>query len=130
MSIPSVTQGQFLSDKDLFMCWFDPQQRLYSPYKVWYIVGIVNENCNTVVPVCGGPKDPYVISTGIMRPNFIVGDKWPSGLYRITWYFQDVESGPVQQRDFDFEVKSAGIYGSRVTLECFFDLPAELQILV
>ena len=122
-------QGSYLTNKDLIMCWLDDQQRFYTPYKVWYLVGILNENCNTVVPVCGGPKLPFIVRTGVMRPNFVVGDKWPAGTYRITWYFQDFKDGPVETRDFDFAVLSAGIYGSRMTMECFFDLPASLQIL-
>lgn len=130
MSVPSIKQGSFLTDHDLVMCWVDSQQRFYTPYTVWYTVGAVNTLCDRVVNVCGGPKDPYEINTGMLRPNFVVGDKWPTGLYRITWHYKDSSSSPLQTREFDFNVVTAGIYDSSMTMECFFDLPAELQIII
>lgn len=130
MAIPNIKQGSFLTDSDLVGCWIDPQQRFYTPYTVWYEIGIVNEECDKVVPVCGGPKVPHEIRTGVLRPNFIVGDKWPTGLYRISWYFKDTAESILETRTQDFIVVTAGIYDQAVTKDCFFDLPASLQILI
>lgn len=55
-----------------------------------------------------GPENriPYMIHIGKFRANFIVGDAWPTGIYRIVWKYQVCQIDPVMIASENFEIQA------------------------
>jgi hypothetical protein len=91
----------------------------YNPYTLFYEIGTVD---SSLVYTRKGPVNriPYEIKVGHFRANFIVGDEWLVGNYRIIWTYQVCQIDPVNVVSEDFEVATSysrgGSSGLSVTL--------------
>jgi hypothetical protein len=83
----------------------------YDPYILFYEIGTVDSN---LVYTRKGPLNriPYEIRVGHFRANFIVGDEWPVGNYRIIWSYQVCQQDPVNVVSEDFQVATSYSRGS------------------
>jgi hypothetical protein len=73
---------------------------------------------------------PDEISTGVLRPNFIIGSDWLTGTYRVLWKYMMYEDSDIEFRWVDFTVVSAGIDSGVHQFKDYVDLPAEYVITI
>jgi hypothetical protein len=78
----------------------------YNPFTLYYEIGTID---SSLVYTRMGPTNriPYEMKVGHYRANFIVGDKWPTGTYRITWTYQVCQTTPVITVSEDFMVDTS-----------------------
>lgn len=117
--------------------------RLYSPYWVRYEVAYYHPTELRFLRIGPLNRIPENERTGVYRANFIVGDHWTPGTYRITWKYRISDASPEERVDENFEIVSRGVDsaiftillcqrnlpGRIVVLEANYDLPAGFTIL-
>jgi len=83
----------------------------YNPFFVAYEIGTVS---SSLVYTRLGPqyRIPYNIKVGTYRANFIVGDEWATGNYRIIWSYQTCEGDPTVEVSEDFQIATSYSRGS------------------
>lgn len=127
----SFIQGHRIGQGDLVLSLYArhysayPYQTFpYTPFWVRYDVGYVNPTTNQFSPIGARNRLPNILDTGIISPNFIIGEKWKAGTYEIRWYYMASETSATQVTIVEFSVTSDGIHQSEVTVENHFDLHA------
>jgi len=122
--------GYQLTNDDLKVLFVDDQNRFYTPYDIWYQVGFVTAIDGLFHRIGSEKCLPLQIRTGVLRPNFRIGDCWNTGQYEIRWFYQIYEGGPIEMRITPFIIDSCcGICDFEQTAPSFFDLPADLNII-
>jgi len=102
----------------------------YSPYWVRYELGELQDITNAYYPMGSIYRLPDEVSTGVYRPNFIIGHDWKTGTYRLVWKYKKEVLSPVERLYVDFRVVTSGIYdNTEVLLGGYRDLPAELNVI-
>ncbi len=78
----------------------------YNPFTLFYEIGTEDSN---LIYTRMGPTNriPYEMKVGHYRANFIVGNKWPVGNYRIIWTYQLCQTTPVISVSEDFAVSTS-----------------------
>lgn len=67
---------------------------------------------------------PDEVSTGVLRPNFIIGSDWLTGTYRVLWKYMMYEDSNIELRGVDFTVVTAGIRSGVPQFKDYVDLSA------
>lgn len=101
----------------------------YSPYWVRYEIGIRQESNSSYFPIGSIFRIPDEISTGIYRPNFIIGSDWNTGDYIIRWKYKKSAGSVIEYAEVAFKVVTEGIKDfSEEVIGGYLDLPADLRI--
>lgn len=104
--------------------------RLYSPYWVRYELEYYHPSEARYLRIGPLNRIPESVRLGIYRANFIVGDHWTPGTYRIGWKYRVSDAAPEQSFYEEFEIVSRGVDSSIfVILFCQRDLPARVVVL-
>jgi len=119
----SFIQGQALEDSDLNV-YFYRDNLAFSPFFIKYELGYLRSN-NFYEKLGYGERTPRELNTGRFAPNFLIGDKWKTGYYRIVWKYRVSEASELLEKYLDFKVCTEGIYET----QGFFDLLASLVII-
>lgn len=132
----SFKQGYRLQQDDLLLNFYARYYNVqpyvtcpYSPYWIRYDIGFIYSITNEFYPVGAVNRIPDELSTGIFRPNFIVGDDWDPGIYEIRWHYKDYENSILQEKIIEFEILSDGIMQSRLYMFNHVDLPANFTLI-
>ena len=127
----SFIQGYRLQQEDLNFNLFSRynynQQNLtfpYTPYWLRYDIGFIREDTSEFYPIGSKNRKPDILSTGVFRPNFIIGDRWTPGIYELRWYYRDSASSDIQTQIIQFEVTSDGISQPLIQVYNHFDIYA------
>jgi len=102
---------------------------LYSPYQVRYEIGFVHPDSGVYYRIGSEERIPVEISAGVFRANFIVGDDWSTGEYRIVWKYVDEFGGPTRAKCQKFLVNTAGIFDGVLAFVNSQDLPASMNVI-
>lgn len=132
----SFYQGYRLTQTDLTTEFYrqnllypPPLYYQYSPYWVRYALGYIAPDTGIYYRVGPAQRLPDELQTGLYRPNFIIWEDWYPGVYEIRWLYRDYENSDIQMRKVQFEVFSAGLYTTSITLRDYVDLPASMQVI-
>lgn len=116
---------------------------LYSPYWVRYEIAYYHPTEDRYIRI--GPLNRLSenIRTGVYRANFIVGDHWTPGKYRIKWKYRISRAASQNSFSLNFRIVSKGIdsaifnflycernlSGRLLVLQDYQDLSGEMNIL-
>jgi hypothetical protein len=132
----SFAQGYRLKAQDLNAVFYLSDSRyysvlpsLFSPYWVRYAVGYIQPGTERYYQI--GPRYRLADerSTGVFRPNFIIGEDWLVGTYKIRWMYKNFENSLEEVREVLFEVETAGINNGTMALQNFQNLYAILTVI-
>jgi hypothetical protein len=128
-------QGHRLRMEDLNIIFYSRDPRYYSvvpsaftPFWISYAVGYIQPGTNRYYRIGPRYRLPEELSTGVLRPNFIIGEDWLVGTYKIKWFFQEFENSAVSVQEVLFAVESAGINNGTMLLQNFQNLYASLTV--
>ncbi len=105
-------------------CW-----NLYSPYEVWYEIGFLDPVTAIYYRIGTDGRVPVEVSTGVFRANFIIGDRWSVGEYRIIWRYRDTADSGIRAKCEKFTVTTEGIFDSVGVFHNFFDLAGSMTVI-
>lgn len=87
----------------------------YDPFYVAYEIGTVATDL-TYTRIGPDARRPELVKIGTYRANFIIGDNWTVGDYRIIWKYQTCQTDPIQLSTEDFEVSASYSVGNSLGL--------------
>lgn len=133
----SFIQGYRLQEGDLQTAFraqgltYPPSlTRLYSPFWVRYEVAYYHPTEARYLRIGPLNRIPENVQVGIYRANFIVGDHWTPGTYRLTWKYRISDAALEQRFSEEFEISSRGVDSAIFTiLLCQRDLPGRVLVL-
>ena len=99
----------------------------YSPYWMRYGLGYINDN-DHYHEIGPRYRIPEELKTGVYRPNFIVGEKWPVGTYEIRWKYRIHADSPIVYQSVRFTVTTAGIYNQPGNYPDYINLQGMMQV--
>ena len=104
--------GYRLMDTDLNITFQRKLSFAYGPlssYNPFFLVYEIGKVSSLLVYTRIGPENriPYEIKVGTFRANFIVGDEWTTGSYRIVWKYQVCQLDPIMVVSEDFEIATS-----------------------
>lgn len=103
----------------------------YSPYSVSYEIAYYHPDEARYLRIGPLNRIPENIRTGLYRANFIVGEDWTPGTYRITWKYHVSETSDEETIEEEFEIVSRGVDSAIFTiLLCQRNLPARVNVLI
>lgn len=127
----SFIQGHRIGQEDLVLYLYaryysaKPYETFpYTPFWIRYDVGFIHPTTNNFMPVGSTDRLPYIIDTGKIRPNFIIGNNWKIGTYEIRWHYKATETSATQTTIVEFSVTSDGIHQPEIAMENHFDVKA------
>lgn len=100
----------------------------YTPYWARYAIGWINPITGIYYRIGPRYRLPYEIKTGILRPNFIVGETWEPGAYEIRWKYRIWAYSDIESRKVRFTVDGAGLGSYPWDFKDYLDLPARMQV--
>jgi len=104
----------------------------YTPFWIKYDLGYVPPVTGTAsgdfVLIPPSDRSPNIIDTGIVRPNFIIGETWKLGIYELRWNYKATETSSILTTIVQFEVSSNGISQSELAMESHFDIGAVMVL--
>lgn len=127
----SFEQGHRIGQEDLVLNLYAraysayPYQTFpYTPFWIRYDVGFIHSITNQFMPIGIKNRLPDIIDTGVVGPNFIIGDDWKPGTYEIRWNYMASETSLIQTTIVKFTVISDGIHQAELAMENHFDINA------
>jgi hypothetical protein len=161
-AVPVYDPGYRLQDEDLNvsfcaqgLTWPLGVAYFYTPNSVEYEIDFFNTD-GRLVSYGNADRIPEIVTQGVYRANFIVGDDWPTGFYQILWKYQTSANSSIETISKIFQVTTGGyisnifeyhycnndlvgnfvvlpevyrdISGSFAILPPYFDLPAQFVI--
>jgi len=134
--VESFKQGYRLGDDDLIKTFYrnsvyysNSTGNFYSPYWISYEVGRFREDLNSYDPIGSLFRIPIELDTGVFRPNFIIGDKWDTGVYELKWKFKVSANAAEEKESVMFEVITEGILDSGLAVQYYQDLAGSFDII-
>jgi len=129
-------QGYRLEKDDLNVSFWSPSvyypvgdSNAYSPYWIRYDVSWVDPSNGVPQRMGSLYRKAVELSTGLFRANFIIGDLWPSGTYRLRWKYKVSATSDVEYIERLFTVATAGIYeGSLVVTATYHSLSGTIRV--
>ena len=132
----SFSQGYRLEEGDLNKTFYrnsvyysGSTGNFYTPYWVRYEIGKVNASTGLYYAIGSTERIPDFIQTGVVRPNFIIGENWDTGIYELKWIFKDSANSAEEIAFEQFEVVTEGIYDSGDAVPFYVDLPGSFIII-
>lgn len=125
-----LCQGQVIGDTALNVLFFDEQGRSVTPFFISYKVGFLSgeEPMQELHLIGSENRRPLEMRTGLIRPNFQVGDKWYTGDYCLIWVYRVNEDDDLQERKIPFKVITTGIYDVKPSPSSTNDIQATVII--
>lgn len=103
----------------------------YTPYSVSYEIAYYHPTEARYLRIGPLNRVPEKIRNGLYRANFIVGEHWTPGTYKITWKYRISESSGEESKEEEFEITSRGVDSAIFTiLFCQRNLPARVNVLI
>lgn len=137
MATESFKQGYRLKDGDLEESFWaynvyypDTFGNYYTPYWARYDVRWIHPTSGISYPLKPRYRIPYEVKTGILRPNFIIGDTWEPGTYEIRWKYKIWENSDIEYRRVFFTVTDAGLGSIPWDFEDYLDLAASMNVIL
>ena len=82
----------------------------YNPFYIVYEIGTV-DGSNIYTKIGPDNRIPYNIKIGVYRANFVIGDEWAVGKYRIVWKYQLCQLDPMVTVMEDFMITASYSHG-------------------
>ena len=123
----NLPQGAKVEPGILDVVFMDTIGNYVSPYILLYTVYAID--AFGYEHLVGEPdRMPLSVRTGRFSPNFIIGEKWKTGTYRIKWCYFLSSTDSELFRDIDFEVVSSGVYDVRMVGLGLFNIKATVLV--
>lgn len=74
---------------------------------------------------------PEEVRSGVYRANFIIGDRWATGDYRIIWKYRISADSDLETKTYSFTVLSKGVENTILIISfCRKNLPGTFTVLI